>query len=119
MQDVLTDEKDAGGDLVVLTRPFARLSSPAEVKWISEIQDMKPFDDNWNREIKIIPHTGKPETVRQALVYLSPYGAFVNSRGHGFGSTYFTRELGPEPSVADLQPSRLQGQCRARTSKKA
>ena len=97
VQDVLEDDKDPGsGDLVVLTQPFARMSGAAEVKWINEIQDMKPFDEKWNREIKIVPHTGKPETVRQALVYLSPFAAQVNSRGHAFGSTYLTRELGPE-----------------------
>lgn len=96
VQDVIEDDKEAGADFVVLTKPFARLANPAEVKWIEDIQDLGPFDDNWNREIKIVPHTGKAEKVRQQLVYLSPYSAVVNSRAHAFGSCYMTRELGPE-----------------------
>lgn len=97
VQDVIEDEKDAGAtDLVVLTRPFARLKSPAEVKYIEEIVEIKPFDDKWNRDFKFVPDTGKPEIARQALVYLSPYAARVESRGHALGCTYFTREWEPE-----------------------
>lgn len=96
VQDVIdNDPAEAGADLVVLSRPFTRMYN-GELRWIDDIQVTKTFDENWDREIRLVPHTGKTETARQRLMVLTPYSARVEARNFNWGAYYLTRELGPD-----------------------
>jgi pimeloyl-ACP methyl ester carboxylesterase len=93
VQDVIDNEVETN-EAMVLTRPFARLYN-GELKYIDDIVETKPFDDNWDREIKVVTQLGKPEVVRQRLVVLTPTFARVEARQLAWGCSYSTQELGP------------------------
>jgi pimeloyl-ACP methyl ester carboxylesterase len=94
VQDVIDNEPgQAGADLVVLSRPFTPLYK-AELRSIDELRELKALDDNWEREVHLLPQTGKAETVRQRLTLLTPYAAVIQARTFNWGAYYLTRELG-------------------------
>src|SRR5262249_21170404 len=73
VQDVIdNDGVEGGADPVVLSRPFTRMFN-GELRWIDDLQEVKAFDENWDREVRLVPHTGKSEIARQRLIVLTPY----------------------------------------------
>ncbi len=96
VEEIIENEVDNSADLVGLTRPFARRAN-TELKYITEILDVKPWDDNWNRNVKLIPSgVNKPEVAEQCVFSMTPNFVWVRARNFGWDAMYTTRELGPD-----------------------
>jgi len=95
VQDIVENE-DANPDLVVLTRPFGRRAN-TELKFIQEVLDVKDWDENWDRNVKLMPSDVKrAEVAEQRIRMLTPQFAWVAARNFGWDAMYPTRELGPD-----------------------
>jgi predicted esterase len=97
VQKIIDEEEAAGSDPMMLTLPFTRQVN-GDLKSIEEIVEIKPFNDNWARDFRLIHRAtrGKPETAEQRLMVLTPYYARVEARQLRWSSYYLTRELGPD-----------------------
>jgi hypothetical protein len=93
VQDVIDNDVETT-EMMMLTRPFARLFN-GELKYIDDLIEVKPFDDNWDRDIKVVTQIGKPAVHRQRLVVLTPTFARVETRQLAWSCSYSTQELGP------------------------
>ena len=95
MQQPATEVKKPVDDVIAATNIPPRAAVSTETIWMDQILEVGPFDDDWNRMLKI-RFGVKERTIQQRVLALTPYYANTVIKNHPWQCFYLTRELGPD-----------------------